>query len=175
MPTIFNILTHPHKNLRKRAQEVDLGYLKTDECKTFLKNFTHTMRVKDGVGLAAVQVDTPKRIICIIRDVLSKEERAALGLGRHDDLILVNPEWFPLSQKKAWGQEGCLSVPGLWGDVERTADIQVTALNKHGERLAFKATDFFSRVIQHEVDHNNGILFIDKAHNLTKNTNGIKA
>jgi peptide deformylase len=69
----------------------------------------------------------------------------------------------PLSQKKNKDTEGCLSVPGKYGEVERFTTIQVTALGEQGQKLSFTAQNFFARVIQHEVDHLDGVLFIDKA------------
>src|SRR3989339_597061 len=82
------------------------------------------------------------------------------------DLVLVNPAWKKTTTKTAWDMEGCLSVPGIYGEVKRYTEIKVTALSETGAPLQFKANKFFCRIIQHEVDHLNGILFIDKARNL---------
>ena len=163
MPNNLTVITNPNPHLRVPAQTGDVSYLESKEGKQFIKDLAHTMRKQDGVGLAAIQVALPRRIICIHNTAIPKELVQLLELGRRGDLILVNPEWFPLNAKKQWDGEGCLSVPGLYGEVERHTDIQATALNQRGKKLNFQARDFFARVIQHEVDHLNGILFIDKA------------
>jgi peptide deformylase len=153
MPTTLKILTHPNKNLRVRAQEVDQSWLNTMEFKKFARDLSYTMRKQDGVGLAATQVNIQKRIICI-KDSAAESKK---------DLIIINPEWFPLNKKTDCGAEGCLSVPGKFGEVERYVEIQVSGIDENANKLNFKASEFFSRVIQHEVDHLNGVLFIDKA------------
>lgn len=166
MPANLTVITNPHPHLRVPARAVDVSYLDTSECSAFLKNLSYTMRTQDGVGLAAIQVDVPLRIICIKNDVVPKDMRAMLGVGRRTDAHLINPVWFPLGADKAWDGEGCLSVPGYYGEVERHRTIRVQALLSDKRQVEFTTHEFFARVIQHEVDHLNGVLFIDKARNV---------
>ncbi len=111
-----------------------------------LDDMAETMYHADGVGLAAVQIGVLKRI-------------AVVDVG--DGLVeLINPE---IAEKEGsqTGAEGCLSLPGLKGDVTRAQRIKVRATNRKGEKVDFEATDLFARAIQHEIDHLDGILFID--------------
>jgi peptide deformylase len=117
-----------------------------------------TMYAKDGVGLASVQVGESKQLCVIAKNYNT--------LNKKQDLCLINPSWTKLSVFKAWDEEGCLSVPGVYGKVKRYTKIKVQALDSNGKLLEFVAEDFFARIIQHEVDHLNGILFIEKAKNL---------
>ncbi len=112
-----------------------------------------TMLAAPGIGLAAPQVGTLQRVI-----VVSVEQGV---------LPLVNPEIVDVSRRVESGEEGCLSLPGVFGWVKRPWRIQVTALAPSGEPLQFTAEALVARIIQHEVDHLNGILFIDRTHKFT--------
>ena len=112
------------------------------------------MHVYQGIGLAAPQVDKNVRI-CVI----GKEADKSLA----DDLVLVNPEIEILNRKKNVDNEGCLSVPNTFGQVKRAGQIRVRAWSQAGQPIEFMAKNLFARVIQHELDHLNGILFIDRA------------
>jgi len=116
-----------------------------------------SMYSDDGIGLAAPQVARNIRI-CVIGK--------AADPSLQEDLVLVNPVWKPRSKKKNVDVEGCLSVPNVFGKVKRYSNIMVEAYDRNGQPLSFAANHFFARVIQHEVDHLNGILFIDKAHDI---------
>jgi len=107
-----------------------------------------TMSEKDGIGLAANQIGILKRIVVIA--------------DKEGPLILINPEIIEKSWLKNIMEEGCLSVPGVFGTVKRHKKITVAAINSRGETLKLKAEGMLARVIQHEIDHLDGILFIDK-------------
>lgn len=113
------------------------------------------MKTADGVGLAAPQIGEGVRL-CVI-------DRRADEINLKNDLILVNPVWKKTSIKKDVMEEGCLSVPKTYGKVKRYTKIKADAINEKGEKISFTAADLLARVIQHEVDHLDGILFIDKA------------
>ncbi|KAA0547987.1 peptide deformylase [Bacillus sp. BGMRC 2118] len=119
------------------------------ELRSLLRDMHITMIESDGVGLAAPQIGIRKQIAVVEDDD-----------GRIIDLI--NPVIINKSGSQI-GPEGCLSFPGLFGDVERSSMIKVRAQDKMGKMMLFEATDFFARVIQHELDHLNGILFPTKA------------
>ncbi len=116
-----------------------------------------TMYDDDGIGLAAPQVARNVRIV-----VVGKGADRSLK----EDLVLVNPEWTRVSKKTNVDTEGCLSVPNVFGKVKRFSDIHVSAQDRDGNKLEFEAHKYFARVIQHETDHLNGTLFIDKASEL---------
>jgi len=112
------------------------------------------MYESDGIGLAAPQVGHNIRV-CVI----GKESDKKL----EEDLVLVNPVWEKTSRKKNVDVEGCLSVPKTFGKVKRYTNIHVIAMDRTGQEISFEAKKFFARVIQHESDHLDGILFVDKA------------
>jgi peptide deformylase len=122
------------------------------------------MHAADGIGLAAPQVGNNIRVCTIGKDAIPRNHIIWDQIGKkHVDIALINPTWERTSKKADVDTEGCLSVPGKIGRVKRYKDIRVTAWDRDGKELHFDAHNYFSRVIQHEVDHLNGILFIDKA------------
>ncbi|MGC8651039.1 MAG: peptide deformylase [Minisyncoccia bacterium] len=139
--------------LRKKSQPVE--HL-TKEIRLLISQMKPIMETYDGIGLAAPQVGISLRIIvCEVEDKF---------------YALINPEIIKTSKKTVTMTEGCLSLPNIYGDVERPERIIVKAINQEGEKIKFKAFGLLSRVIQHEVDHLDGILFIDKAKNIIKTT-----
>jgi peptide deformylase len=136
--------------LRKKSREVDKI---DDRILTLLDDMAETMYAKNGVGLAAPQVGILKRVVVI--DV---------GEGLME---LINPVIIESSGTQEC-QEGCLSVPGLYGEVERPARIKVKALNRKGEEFTYTATDLLACCTCHEIDHLDGIIFTDKAANITR-------
>jgi peptide deformylase len=148
------IVTLPNEILRRKARDVDdFG----PELQTLIDDMIETMRVAPGVGLAAPQVDVPLRVIVV-------------EFGREDDpeapkklYTVVNPEIRRASSEEVEGLEGCLSIPELVGEVDRSVAVTVTGQNRHGQPLKIKAKDWLARIFQHEVDHVNGVLFVDRA------------
>lgn len=106
-----------------------------------------------GVALAAVQIDKLYRIVIIRNDFDNKDDRSFF--------TLINPELIKLEGKQTYDQEGCLSVKDIYGLVPRYEKVRVKALDLDGHEIRIKATGFLARVLQHEIDHTNGILFID--------------
>ena len=154
---VIPVVKNPNDILRVHTTDMSLDTLKTEEIQQLANNMIDTMYATQGIGIAAVQVGQDLRM-CII----GKEADASLT----DDLVLVNPTWEKTSRKKKKDEEGCLSIPNVFGDVVRWTNIHVEALDRHGTPLSFDAKGFFARVIQHEVDHLNGVLFIDTATNI---------
>ncbi|MGB9678960.1 MAG: peptide deformylase [Thermoanaerobacteraceae bacterium] len=131
--------------LRKKAKPVD----KIDShILTLLKDMTDTMYLRDGVGLAANQIGILRRLIVI--DV---------GEGL---IEMINPEIIH-EEGEQIGPEGCLSVPNVIGEVKRPQKVKVKFQNRHGKEVILEGEDLFARAVCHEIDHLNGILFIDKA------------
>ena len=145
---IYKIVEKEDELLRERSKEVPKI---TANVIKLLDNMLDTMYKANGVGLAAPQIGVLKR--CIVVDV---------GEG---PVKLINPEITAYSGTQN-GPEGCLSCPGLVGDVKRAKKITVKGLLPSGEETIIEAEDYFARALQHEIDHLDGILFIDKAKHL---------
>mgnify|MGYP001233094107 FL=1 len=143
---ILDILKYPDKRLRTIAKPV----VSVDETiKQQVKDMFETMYEAPGIGLAATQVNFHQRIIVI--DVSDQ---------CNEPICLINPEVIEKSGEIQW-EEGCLSVPDYYENVIRANDIKVQALNQHGETFELEASEMLSVCIQHEIDHLDGILFVD--------------
>lgn len=140
---------YPAPILHQRTQEVSAEELSKPEFAQLLLDMEETMKKHNGVGLAAPQIGKS------IRFTIIKTEDGTLPL--------VNPKIIRRSLTKEVMEEGCLSIPGVYGDVKRSKLVKVVAQDMDGNRIKFSAKGMFARVIQHEVDHLNGMLFIDKA------------
>lgn len=151
---ILPIVTIPTPTLRDRSKEVTRDFLIQPETQQFIQDLILTMYADDGIGIASPQVGNNIRICIVGREATPDKKQ---------DLVLVNPIWTKTSRRTDWDVEGCLSVPKIYGKVKRYMNIHVEALDAQGNPLVFEAKKFFARVIQHEVDHLEGILFIDKA------------
>lgn len=154
------ITTEPNEILHKVGEDIGPSVLASPDCKRLVDDMIETMYAADGVGLAAPQVGVSIQL-CVIAKKFSARADG-------EELVLVNPVWEKMSRATAWDDEGCLSVPEIYGTVKRYTHIRVRALDRHGQPIEFEARDFPARVIQHEIDHLNGVLFIEKAKNLRK-------
>ena len=143
----MNVVIYPAESLRQKAtpiEEIDDAICKNAE------EMLELMYDADGIGLAATQVGWLKRLIVI--DVRDEEE---------EDKVFVNP-YIVSEEGTILSEEGCLSFPGVTGKIPRSEIVEVAAYNLKGEKLQIKAGGLLARVFQHEIDHLNGILFIDK-------------
>jgi peptide deformylase len=152
---IRKILTEPDPFLRQKSQDVE-GV--DDEIRRLMQDMLDTMYAAPGIGLAAIQVGVPKRIIVID---LSKEEVKK-------PLYFVNPRVILKSNSNATYEEGCLSVPGQFAEIDRPDRCHVTYLDYNGKQQELKAEGLLATCIQHEIDHLEGILFIDYLSKLKK-------
>jgi peptide deformylase len=158
--SIREIITIPGPTLRKKARKVtDFG----PELQLLIDDMIETMRAAPGVGLAANQVDIPLRVVVVEygEEDENGEEKTAARL-----YTLVNPEITRVDQETETAPEGCLSIPGFAGEVERSVAITVKAQNRHGQPVRVKAKGWLARIFQHELDHLEGVLFIDRAENV---------
>ncbi|HCU57499.1 MAG TPA: peptide deformylase [Anaerolineaceae bacterium] len=152
--TIREIKTFPSEVLRKKAEPIS----KFDkDLHKLVDDMVETMRVAPGVGLAAPQVGISERV-------------AVVEFGHEDDediprqlYVLVNPEIVKMSDETVRGIEGCLSVPGLVGSVDRAKVVTVRAQDQHGKKLKIRAVGWLARIFQHEIDHLDGVLYTDRA------------
>lgn len=152
-----DIIVLPNKHLRQRSTRV---HVVSDAVKLLIANMKaatldwEASRPHElGVALAAVQVDKLERVVIIRRNFDKKED--------HTFVTLINPEIIKLEGEISYDHEGCLSVPDIYGLVPRHSKVRVRALNEQGHEVRVKAEGFLARVLQHEIDHTNGIVFID--------------
>ena len=147
--TIRPILTAPDPRLQAVSTDVE----KVDaEIRKLVDDMAESMYAADGIGLAAVQIGVPKRVIVI--DLDQKE-------GKKNPRAFINPKITWASEETAVFEEGCLSVPEIWDDVERPARIKAEYLDSDGNKQVLEADGMLATCLQHEMDHLNGVLFID--------------
>jgi peptide deformylase len=156
--SIRKIVTPPNPTLRKKAIKVRSV---TSTVQSLADAMVETMRAAPGVGLAAPQVDVSQRVIVVEYAEGSEAPDAPATSPRL--FVLINPEIVRHSRETVLGNEGCLSLPGLMGEVERYEWVTVKGLDRHGKPFKKKATGWLARIFQHEIDHLDGILFIDRA------------
>jgi peptide deformylase len=160
-----HIVTLPEPVLRRKAKPIT----KFDkDLQTLIDDMIETMREAPGVGLAAPQVNILQQLAVI--EYAEEEDDEDETEGAEENLkpakpkqlfVIINPEIVKASEEKVNGIEGCLSIPGLIGEVERHEAIQVKALNRHGQPIKLKVDGWMARIFQHEIDHLNGVLFTD--------------
>jgi len=156
--TLRTIVTLPDPVLKRKAHPVT----KFDkDLKTLLEDMVETMRQAPGVGLAAPQIGLSERIIVI--EYYEHVEDEEIEDAPKKVWAMINPEIVKTSEETSLGVEGCLSIPGLVGEVERFAEVQVKGLNRHGKPMKVKASGWLSRIFQHEIDHLDGVLFTERA------------
>jgi peptide deformylase len=152
--SILKVARMGHPVLRQKARPIEPKELKTVPLQKFIDDMIETMQEYNGVGLAAPQVHESLRVFVAHLD--------ADGRGAGTPVAIINPEIEIVGPGIIEGWEGCLSIPDIRGRVPRSAEIRVAALDRHGKRIEINAKDFPARVIQHETDHLNGILFFDR-------------
>ena len=152
------IVTIPDKGLREKTRPVT----KFDaDLQQLIDNMIETLNEANGVGLAAPQIGRPLKLAVIW--TLPEEDDAGNELPDTRDLyVVINPEIFWASRETDKGIEGCLSIPGYLGEVERPQSIRVRGLDRHGRKFRHRFDDWDARIFQHEIDHLNGVLYIDK-------------
>ena len=153
---IRQILTEPNKALRQKSLKVDV----VDQgIRKLMDDMLETMYAAPGIGLAAIQVGVPKRVIVL--DIAKKDEPK-------QPMYFVNPEIIEKSQNNSSYEEGCLSVPGQFAEIERPDRCHIKYLDYQGKSKEMKAEGMLATCIQHEMDHLEGILFIDYLSKLKK-------
>ena len=143
------ILTEPNKILREKSLPVEKV---NEDLQKLMNDMLETMYAAPGIGLAAIQVGVPKRVI--VMDL-------ALEGDTPEPLYLVNPVIVPTSEEHAFYQEGCLSIPEVYEEVERSAECRISYLDYNGDEQVLDCTGLLATCAQHEMDHLEGILFID--------------
>jgi peptide deformylase len=142
---ILEIKKYPNPILQKKCQEVQRI---TEEIKKLGRDMIETMIVNQGIGLAAPQIGILKRIIVV--SFIQKSQ------------VFINPKIKKKSRETIIDEEGCLSFPGLFLRIKRAKRVEIEALNENGEKISLKVKDLPARIFQHEIDHLDGILFINR-------------
>jgi peptide deformylase len=168
---ILPVVKFGHPVLRQRGAAIEKI---TPEIKQLIADMFETMKASNGVGLAAQQVGRALQLTVIDVREVAKDRPSTLELkGQPADvaeimpLVLINPEVTPVGEP-APGGEGCLSFPEIFAEIARPESVEVKALNEKGKVIAFRAGGLLARAVQHETDHLNGILFIDRMERKTK-------
>ena len=162
---LLDIVKYGDPVLRQKGERVEKV---TPEIKQLIDDMVETVHEAHGIGLAAQQVGRPMQLTVVdVTDVEDRPSRMSIDGEpvKPEDympLILLNPECTAVSDAKAEGGEGCLSFPEVYGEIERPEEIDVKAMDENGEAVAFRCGGLLARAIQHEWDHLQGILFIDR-------------
>jgi peptide deformylase len=167
---ILEIVKYGHPVLRKKGERVESI---TPEIKKLIADMFETMEANHGVGLAAQQVGVAKQLTVIdVREIVDRPSTLELD-GKPADvasimpLVLINPIVTPASEAVP-GSEGCLSFPEIFAEISRPATVDVSALDAKGKPISFRCGGLLARAVQHETDHLNGLLFIDRMDKKTK-------
>jgi peptide deformylase len=156
--SILKVARMGHPVLRAKARTVDKAEVKSPALQVLIESMIDTMFEYSGVGLAAPQVHESLRLFVAMLD--------ADGRGEGDAVVFVNPEIAVVGEQTVEGWEGCLSIPEVRGRVPRAQHIKVSALDRAGKRFELDVKDFAARVVQHEADHLDGVLFFDRMRSL---------
>jgi peptide deformylase len=160
---ILKVARLGHPVLREKAQPIPLEAIRSAEVQRLIDDMIETMREYDGAGLAANQVHSLLQVA-----VIEVAANPRYPEAPHIPLtVVVNPVVTPLTDEMVDGWEGCLSVPDMRGRVPRHTAVRLECCDREGRRVELLAEDFFARVIQHETDHLNGIVYLDRMRDLS--------
>jgi len=160
-----------NKVLRGVAEEVPTAEIGGEKINKLIKEMSDALDVaKDGVALAATQIGTPLRIFIVGKIYMEKDfPQKKEGENKGTEIaVFINPKILKVSKKKQFVREGCLSVSGVFGSMARAEKITIEACDEKGRKKTYSASGLFAQIIQHEMDHLNGVLFVDSATDLEK-------
>lgn len=156
---IREIVQDGHPALRAKAKEVPVDEIQSEEIQTLIRDMHDSLATqRDGVALAAPQVGVEKRIFVVAPFIFKHPER--------EKLVYINPRILSVSKDASWKHEGCLSCRWKVGEVKRNEEVEIEAYDENGEKFRVRADGLLAHIFQHETDHFEGILFLDKARNL---------
>ena len=156
MAYIREILTEGHPTLRKVAKKIDAATIADPIFQQLIDDMFETMYEAPGIGLAANQIGIAKRLFTV--DLQDEDEP-------NGAFVMINPK-FTLTEGEIEATEGCLSVPGMVGEMTRFEHVVCTGLDRKGQKIELDGVGLFGRCLQHEMDHLDGILYVDKAQNV---------
>jgi len=149
--------------LREKAKKVPISDIEKKEIQMVIQNMKSALDLEsDGVAIAAPQIGVSLCIFIVSNKLFEKADEES----EEEDLVFINPELVKASREKIWLEEGCLSARWLYGKVKRSKKATVKAYNEHGREFTMGSSGLLAQIFQHEIDHLNGILFIDKAKHL---------
>lgn len=154
---ILEIAQLPDPVLRRKAKKITTF---DKDLQVFIDNMVDTLRDAPGVGLAAPQVSNSSRLVVV---EYGEEDEDGNETGPKKLYVMINPEITQFSEEKEVGLEGCLSIPGLVGEVERSTKIVIKGQNRYGKPVKISPEGWLARIFQHEIDHLDGIVFPDRA------------
>ena len=162
--SILKVARMGHPVLRARARPIEKAEIRGAAIQTLIDDMLHTMAEYHGVGLAAPQVHESVRLFVAALDHHDDGDDDDDGDGRPEEapVAIINPEILVVGSDVIEDWEGCLSIPDIRGRVPRAREIRVRGYDRHGERIELRAHGFPARVVQHETDHLDGVLFVDR-------------
>jgi peptide deformylase len=164
--SILKVARMGHPVLRSRARPVDIGEIRSRRIQQLIDDMVETMHEYQGVGLAAPQVHESLRLFVAGFPPSRERREDDSDMERVPEMALINPEWRPDGTEAVEDWEGCLSIPDIRGRVPRARRIVVHAYDRRGKAIEIRASGFTARVIQHETDHLDGVLFFDRMKSL---------
>lgn len=168
------IVKHPAAVLHERAAEVPVEAISSPKIQSIINEMSEALRkTPDGIGIAAPQIGYPLRIFLASEEALrwdetDQHEPEDRKKKKWEYYVFINPVIIKTSRRKIIEAEGCLSVPGVYGRVERAEKVSIEAYNEKGEKFTRGTSKLYARVMQHEVDHLEGVLFIERAKTLMR-------
>jgi len=156
--TLLKIETLDNPILRRKARPVTII---NTELQELIDNMIETMRAANGVGLAGPQVNQPLRLT-VVETLPKHDDDDNVIEGSRELFVLINPKIVAKSRKMVEGIEGCLSIPGWVGEVDRHESVRVRAVDRHGKKIRLRLNGWSARIVQHEIDHLDGTLYIDR-------------
>lgn len=169
---MITIVQKENPVLRKTAEEVPIKEIGSPKIQQVIKDMKKALATQgDGVAIAAPQIGVSLRIFVVAGKIFDASWRRGETVQgepekKIEDIVFINPHITKLSKTKKWMHEGCLSVRPLWGEVQRSTNATVVAYDEHGNKFTRGAGGLLAHIFQHETDHLDGILFIDKAKNV---------
>jgi len=152
--------------LRKKAQDVDISKIGSEKIKSTLERMSIALDGEvRGVALAAPQIGESLRIFIVSGALFARDKDTS-----HPDLVFINPIIQELSPNRSWLDEGCLSCGTQYGEAQRSTEATISAYNKYGKQFTMNGSGLLAQIFQHEIDHLDGILFIDHARNIRELT-----
>ena len=163
------IVQKENEVLRQKTHTVKIADIATAKTKKLIASLSGALdKEDDGVAIAAPQIGVPMSVFVVSGKVFDMIEKKSDVQKSRPDLVCINPEILKTSRKKQWMEEGCLSVRWLYGRVERALKVKLSAHDEHGKKFTMGASGLLAQIFQHEVDHLHGILFTDKAKDVTE-------
>jgi peptide deformylase len=172
---MVTIVQSGHPALRKKSASVAVKEIATPKIQDIIRRMKEALASQaDGVAIAAPQIGENVRIFVVAGKVFDDRFKRGKGIPKgekasHPDQVYINPEFEKISKKALWLEEGCLSVRPVYGEVKRATNATVRAYDEHGKKFERGGGGLLAHIFQHEIDHLDGILFIDKAKNLHEN------